>query len=211
MTARFRFDGWLLDTHSGELSKGEARQRLQDHPLQVLLALLERPGEIVTREQLITRLWPTGVVDFDTGLNAAVRRLRVALGDEAEHPRYIETLPRRGYRFIGALQPDQTSAVLAATPPAGRVRAAPRLWLVGTLVLGGVAAALLTLGPWRSRSPGMPPGEKSIAVLPFVDLSAEPKQVLGTEPSKPPEGGLHMASRLACLFMAPLRDAGCIE
>ena len=75
--------------------------RLQDLPFQILDELLSRPGEVVTREQLITRLWPKTIVDFDANLNSGVRRLRAALGDDAEAPRYIETLPRRGYRYIG--------------------------------------------------------------------------------------------------------------
>src|SRR6188474_130764 len=98
-----RFDGWVLRMDSGELAKDGRKTRLQDQPLQILEELLRHPGELVTREQLIARLWPKGVVDFDTGLNSAVRKLRVALQDEAETPRYIETVPRRGYRFIGAI------------------------------------------------------------------------------------------------------------
>ena len=97
------FDGWLLRLDVGELIKDGRRIRLQDQPLQVLDELLAHAGELVTREQLIARLWPKGVVDFDTGLNSAVRKLRIALQDEAETPRYIETLPRKGYRFIGKI------------------------------------------------------------------------------------------------------------
>ncbi len=105
MSARiFRFDGWTLNLQSGELERDGARTRLQEHPLNVLVTLLETPGEVVTREQLIARLWPGTVVDFDTGLNTAVRKLRAALGDTADTPRYIETIPRRGYRFIAPLE-----------------------------------------------------------------------------------------------------------
>src|SRR5215510_12409833 len=100
-----RFDGWLVDFDSGEISKNGNTQRIQDQPLQILEELVKRPGEVVTREHLISRLWPTGVVEFDTGLNSAMRKLRIALGDDAETPRYIETLPRKGYRFIAALEP----------------------------------------------------------------------------------------------------------
>src|SRR5688500_16697792 len=99
------FDGWVLRTDLGELAKDGRKIRLQEQPLQVLDELLSRPGELVTREQLIARLWPKGVVDFDTGLNSAVRKLRVALQDEADTPRYIETVPRKGYRFIGSIDP----------------------------------------------------------------------------------------------------------
>lgn len=108
MSARppqFRFDGFCLRTDSGELVRDGRVIRLQEQPLTVLVELLSRPGEVVTRDQLIARLWPRGVVDYETGLNTIVHKLRLALGDDAEAPRYIETLPRRGYRFIGTLEP----------------------------------------------------------------------------------------------------------
>ena len=103
LPAEFRFDGWILRTDTGDLLRDGQTIRLQEQPLQVLNELLMRPGEMVTREQLIARLWPTGVVEFDTNLNTAIRKLRQALGDDAATPRYIETLPRKGYRFIGRL------------------------------------------------------------------------------------------------------------
>ena len=90
------FDGWVLDPDSGDLERAGTRIRLQEQPLQVLLELIDSRGGVVTREQLISKLWPKGIVDFDTGLNTAIRKLRVALGDTADTPRYIETLPRRG-------------------------------------------------------------------------------------------------------------------
>lgn len=97
----FRFGVFELRTETGELSKSGIRIKLQTRPCQVLEALLERPGELVTREELCARLWPSGTfVDFESGLNTATNRLRSALGDSAESPRYIETLPRLGYRFI---------------------------------------------------------------------------------------------------------------
>jgi DNA-binding winged helix-turn-helix (wHTH) protein len=96
-----RFDGWTLECDSGDLVREGRTVRLRKQSQRVLEALLEHPGEVVTREQLIAKLWPRGVVDFETGLNSAIGRLRRALDDDAESPRYIETLPRRGYRFIG--------------------------------------------------------------------------------------------------------------
>src|ERR1044072_3854729 len=99
------FDGWVLHADVGELAKDGRKIRLQQLPLLVLQELLARPGELGTREQLIARLWPKGVVDFDTGLNTAVRKLRVALEDVADVPRYIETIPRKGYRFVGKIDP----------------------------------------------------------------------------------------------------------
>ena len=100
---KISFDGWVLDRESGDLTRDGTRQRLQELPLKVLDLLVAHPGSVVTREQLVAHIWPKGVVDFDTGLNTAIRKLRVALGDVADTPRYIETLPRRGYRFLGTV------------------------------------------------------------------------------------------------------------
>jgi DNA-binding winged helix-turn-helix (wHTH) protein len=94
-----RFGVYELDLHSGELRKSGARLSLQQQPLQLLSVLLEHPGELVTREELRKRLWPDdNFVDFEHGLNAAVKRLRDTLGDSADSPRFVETVPRRGYR-----------------------------------------------------------------------------------------------------------------
>jgi DNA-binding winged helix-turn-helix (wHTH) protein len=107
MTRFLRFDGWCLDPDSGELSREGERIRLQEQPLRILQALLTSAGRVVTREQLVSRLWPRGIVDFETGLNTAMRRLRSVLHEDADAPRYIETLPRRGYRFIGSVEADE--------------------------------------------------------------------------------------------------------
>ena len=109
-----RFDGWCVDFASGEISKDGHTHRLQDQPLQILDELCSHAGEVVTRETLIARLWPKGVVEFDTGLNTAIRKLRNALGDDADTPRYIETLPRKGYRFIAHLEPPAPAIPLGA-------------------------------------------------------------------------------------------------
>jgi DNA-binding winged helix-turn-helix (wHTH) protein/Tol biopolymer transport system component len=104
-----RFSVFELDVHSGELRKAGVRLNVQDQPLQILKLLLERPGELVTREELRQKLWPADTfVSFEPGLNAAVARLRETLGDSADTPRFVETLPRRGYRFIGAVADDAT-------------------------------------------------------------------------------------------------------
>src|SRR4029077_21243243 len=98
------FGAFELDLAAGELRKHGIKIRLQEQPLQILQQLLEHPGEIVTREDLQKRIWPADTfVDFDHGLYSAVKRLRDALSDNAETPRYVETLPRRGYRFIAAV------------------------------------------------------------------------------------------------------------
>ena len=100
-----RFGSFELDRRSRELRKGASRVRLQEQPFEILCLMLERPGHVVTRDELRQRLWPNGTfVDFEHSLNAAVKRLRAALGDDADNPRYVETLPRRGYRFIGAVE-----------------------------------------------------------------------------------------------------------
>ena len=103
LTTAVYFDGWTLRPESGELSRAGTTTRLAQQPLRILIELLDHPGEVVRRERLVELLWPKGVVDFDGSLNAAVRKLRTALGDDSETPRYIETLPRIGYR----LRPDQ--------------------------------------------------------------------------------------------------------
>src|SRR5258707_12235800 len=109
-----RFDRFELDLRAGELRNGGIRIRLQEQPLQVLQALLEKPGEVVSREELQKRIWASDTfVDFDHGLHAAVNRLRTSLNDSADRPRYVETVARRGYRFIGQL--DGANAV-APTP-----------------------------------------------------------------------------------------------
>ena len=103
--ASVRFGAFELDQDAGELRKQGTRMKLQEQPLQMLQVLLQRPGEVVTREELQQKIWPSDTfVDFDHGINNAVKRLREALGDAAETPHYIETLPRRGYRFIGKIE-----------------------------------------------------------------------------------------------------------
>lgn len=100
-----RFDGFEVDLRAGELRKGETSVRLQEQPLQILAMLLDCPGAVVTREELRVRLWPDGTtVDFEHSVNAAIKRLRAALGDAADSPRYVETLHRRGYRFIAPVE-----------------------------------------------------------------------------------------------------------
>jgi DNA-binding winged helix-turn-helix (wHTH) protein/tetratricopeptide (TPR) repeat protein len=95
-----RFDGWVVNRLSGEMTRNGRASRLPQQPLRILLELFDHAGEIVTREQLVKVLWPQGIVDFDNGLNVAVRKLRVALDDVGDVPKYIETLPKVGYRFI---------------------------------------------------------------------------------------------------------------
>jgi TolB-like protein/Tfp pilus assembly protein PilF len=121
----FRFAGFELDVHTRELRAGARRTRLQEQPFEILRMMLERPGDIVTRDELQHRLWPEGTfVDFEHALNAAVKRLRAALGDDAENPRFVETLPRRGYRFIARLDTLENVAVITAPAQAAQPRLA---------------------------------------------------------------------------------------
>src|SRR5262245_42751377 len=127
-TAILRFGDFELDVRSRELRRGSASVRLQEQPLEILRLMLERPGDVITRDELRQRLWPDGTfVDFEHSLNAAIKRLRAALGDDADHPRYVETVPRRGYRFIA--RSDEEAGVCAAaaelTPPRARLAVLP--------------------------------------------------------------------------------------
>ena len=157
-----RFGPFTLDGRSGELRNGPTRLKVPDQSIAVLQALLEHPGELVTREALRDRLWgPDTFVDFEAGLNAAVRRLREALNDSADTPRYVETLPRRGYRFIAPV--DVVSTGLPAAPsgmaPADASAAAPaepekgRRLRVRRVLLALFALALLGAALWAGLRP----------------------------------------------------------
>lgn len=117
---KYRFGLFEVDKSAGELRKDGTKVRLQEQPLQVLVALLERPQEVITREELRQRLWPSDTfVDFDHSLNTAIAKLREALGDTAGNPRFIETLPKRGYRFLAPVSTDtaNTSTSTAEVAP----------------------------------------------------------------------------------------------
>lgn len=130
-----RFGVFEVDLKDGELRKNGSKVRLQDQPFQILALLLDRPGELVTREELRNRLWPADTfVDFDHSLNAAIRRLRDALGDAAENPRFVETVARRGYRFLAPVD-----GIPSRTQPEVAEAAAPKNWL--TIGIVAVAAA----------------------------------------------------------------------
>jgi TolB-like protein/DNA-binding winged helix-turn-helix (wHTH) protein len=172
-----RFGNFELDTRAGELWNGSTKVPLQEQPLQILRMLLERPGELVTRDELHRALWPGGSFgDFDDGLNHAVRRLRDVLGDLPEHPRFIETVPRHGYRFIAPVE-----AVAAVSPPA--ISAAKALPLQRrVLVLAALTLIVLAgLGVYLVRQ-RLARQEKAradkimLVVLPFDNLSGDPEQ-----------------------------------
>ena len=135
-----RFGEFELDQDAAELRRNGTRVSLPEQPFRLLTVLLERPGTIATRDQLRERLWGADTfVDFDHGLNAAVKRLRDALGDSAEQPRYIETVPKRGYKFIATLDGNVT----APTEPEAAAASSGRRWLwLGV----GVGVAVVVIG-----------------------------------------------------------------
>src|ERR1700751_1523168 len=111
-----RFGNFEVDLRSGELRKAGVKMKLSGQPFQVLSILLERPGEVVTREELQRQLWPDTFVDVDHNLNTSINKIREVLGDSAENPRFVETVPRRGYRFIGPVAVDGTPSFPMAVP-----------------------------------------------------------------------------------------------
>ena len=192
-----RFGPFAVDYSTGELLKHGRRIRLQNQPFQILAMLLERPGEIVTREALRQKLWASDTfVDFDHGLNNAINRLREVLGDSAENARYIETLPRRGYRFIAAIEnsprelPSDSSA--AAQPPPSPTSAVPdqfrefswRQFLkplplgMSAVLLLGILLAGRTYSRWRGPAlrSGAARTVNSLAVLPLENLTGDSAQ-----------------------------------
>src|SRR5262245_39172566 len=170
-----RFGVFELDRRSGELRREGMRVRLQEQPLRILEALLDARGEPVTREELRQRLWPEETfVDFDSGLNRAINRLRTALGDEADNPRFIETLERRAYRFIAPVAAPEPVEV--SSQPIARQRRA--MWLGAAFSAAAVTALLIAFAPALQRraapASGMP--IKSLAVLPLANLTGDPAQ-----------------------------------
>ena len=193
-SGRLRFGVFEVDLRAGELTKRGLRIRLQEQPFQVLAMLLEKPGELVTREELHKKLWGETVVDFDHGVNKAVNKIREALGDSAENPRFVETVARRGYRFLADVTPVDTAVdrrlgpeTDGLLPPADSQRAGvvdpgtpPKLrrrfltWTGMGLGLGLAAAASLS---WILYSQSQsPPRIRSLAVLPLESLSGDASQ-----------------------------------
>ena len=187
-----RFDNFELDVRAGELRKRGVRLRLHGQPLQVLAALLSHAGDVVTREELRAEIWTVDTfVDFDHSLHNAIARLREVLGDSAETPRYIETLPRRGYRFIAPVESSVESPAVSevalgpshsaqsAPPrevPVASARRAPRAFLAA----GFLTFLVVSLAVWLARtgSPSISAARpfNSIAVLPLENLSGDPSE-----------------------------------
>ena len=194
-SGRLRFGVFEVDLRAGELTKRGVRIRLQEQPFQILALLLERPGELVTREELREKIWGRTVVDFDHGLNKAINKIREALGDSAENPRFVETVARRGYRFLAGVSPVAATAgkqpslashesvvpppdpgrvglVDSDTPPKRARRT--RSWMgVGLGLALLLAAALSWVFYLQSQSA---PRIRSLAVLPLESLSGDASQ-----------------------------------
>src|SRR5580658_6640116 len=191
-TSVLRFGTYEVSLQSGEVRKAGLRIRVQQQPMKLLEILLERPGEVVTREELCSRVWPNeNFGDFDLALNIAIGKLRSALGDSAENPRFIETLPKRGYRFIadvsvvdGELRPKRPGSASGDLPEAEPadttlvVAPTRQLW-PGLRIIVAVALALslpiLAFWLFHSREPA-PTGIQSLAVLPLENLSGDAAQ-----------------------------------
>ena len=165
-----RFGNLELDLRTGQLSRDGVWLRLQPQPAKVLTILVSRPGEVISREELVKQVWGSDTfVDFEQGLNFAIRQIRATLGDDADHPRFLETLPKRGYRFIAAVQHDEAAEVVPE-------RMVPyRLWLVAAFCLLLLLGTAFYLWP---RRPAVAPHATVLAVLPFDDLSPQPEEYL---------------------------------
>src|SRR5579859_5401326 len=164
-----RFGVFEVDLRAGEVRRQGSKVKLQDQPFQVLVMLLERPGQVVTREELRDRIWPAGIfVDFDKSLSKAINKIREALGDSTENSRFIETLPRRGYRFLVQVESGQADRPTALLP----LSASPRRRL--PLVLWGITATLalaiiVGAGVWVSvRQPEQQPGQSALIAVPLT-------------------------------------------
>jgi TolB-like protein/DNA-binding winged helix-turn-helix (wHTH) protein/Tfp pilus assembly protein PilF len=183
VTQTLRFDVFELDTRAGELRKRGVKLRLRGQPLQVLAILVERAGDVVTREELQTQIWPADTfVDFDHSLHNAVARIREVLGDSADKPRYIETLPRRGYRYIGPIEDFRTQRLGTengdqASQPVTLVRS-PKRKRALVLVLGALfALGLVAWTAWHYlHARAAVPPIHSLAVLPLDNLSGDPSE-----------------------------------
>jgi len=166
---RIGFDQFEVDLSSGELRKNGCRIRLQPQPFQLLTLLLERPGEVVTREEVCRKLWPDGTfVDFDHGLGTAIKKIREALCDSAEKPRFIETLPRRGYRFIGNIR-QPTVRIADSKPPTTpviheRKRTLP--WEAVAWIL--VLALVVLVVPYAWQNQGSHAAAGTLRPIPFT-------------------------------------------
>jgi Tol biopolymer transport system component/DNA-binding winged helix-turn-helix (wHTH) protein len=168
-TPLIRFEVFEIDLRAGELRKRGRRLKLQEQPFRVLAMLLERPGEVIPREDLRQKLWPADTfVDFDHGLNSAVARLREALSDSASQPRFIETVPRQGYRFIGVIDPSPSrEPATQITSPALNQAAGPTPWIAAGMAL---FVLLCGIGIWWIAQERADASLPSVEVVPLAGL-----------------------------------------
>ncbi|HYL86634.1 MAG TPA: tetratricopeptide repeat protein [Candidatus Angelobacter sp.] len=176
-----KFGVFEVDLEGGELRKSGVRQKLTGQPFEVLRLLLERPQQVVTREELQKHLWPKDTfVDYDLAVKKAINRIREVLGDDAESPRFIETIPRRGYRFIAPISANGRDAVQLLPAEGRRPRLRLKFILLWGISIGLVLLALPAGGyfAWRHFHPrAQPPaGKIMLAVLPFQNLTGDPSQ-----------------------------------
>src|SRR5271165_471131 len=187
-----RFGLFEADFKIGELRKNGLRIKVQDQPFQVLAMLLEKPGGIVTREELQRRLWPADTfVDFDHSLNSAIKKLREALGDQAENPRFIETLHRRGYRFVAPVEGHMDASEPQSDGAPGKAsreaveelvrRGAPR-WVK----IAGAVAALLAVGGIVTRSVSTSPAPRVLNYTQLTKDGADKINVVSIGSIRPP-------------------------
>lgn len=196
-----RFGVFALDLRSRELLKNGRKVRLQEQPFQVLAALLEHPGEVVPRQELRQRLWPANVfVDFDNGLSIAVAKLRQVLHDSAARPRYIETLPRLGYRFVGQLEEPKEPAEATAAPTKTKLRAdglALGLILSGVLVWLAIWTSFVPWPVWLRQRPLVAVVGRDAAAAKLAELLSDELEASGRVRTVPGEGVAGMKRDLA--------------
>jgi TolB-like protein/DNA-binding winged helix-turn-helix (wHTH) protein/Tfp pilus assembly protein PilF len=181
VSQNIHFDAFEVDLRAGELRKHGIKVRLQEQPFLILQMLLENAGQVVTREDLSKKIWPGDTfVDFDHGLHAAVNRLRQALADSADRPRYIETVARRGYRFIGNIQATATQPASDSAAKIAATTVRRRIWnswtglFAGFVIAIAIASALVLFNAWGLRSWFLGPRFRSLAVLPLDNLTSDP-------------------------------------
>ena len=164
---KIRFDVFEVDLRAGELLKEARKIKLQEQPFRVLFLLLQRKGEVVTRDELRQELWPADTfVDFDHGLNSAVARLREALRDSAEKPRFIETVSKRGYRFIAPIRTNPEAPAVATSAAQTSWRTRKGFWIGATIYL----TVVCSISIWALYRPGRSTQLAKIEVVPLIGL-----------------------------------------
>ena len=176
-----RFASFELNLGNGELRRDGVPLKLQPQPAKVLVVLVSRPGEVISREELAEKVWGSETfVDFERGLNFAVRQIRATLGDDADQPRFLETLPKRGYRFVAPVTNGSSNGTGGVPAEVAPPQERPRRWLVPLVAMVLAIPVLATAGyfAWSRSRPTIPDRPLVLAVLPFDDLSADREEYL---------------------------------